>query len=162
MLHTQALHGRPYDGHTLNSATLKMVGITGVEPQRIYVDRGYCGHDYPNKHRVYRSGQKRGVFGTIKKELRRRSVIEPVIGHLKSDGRLGRNYLESTLGDQQNALLTDVGYNFRLLLKWLKRLFWCRILDSLIAKKVIQSIGNFPQFVKLYFYNPQLTSNASF
>ena len=162
VLHTQALHGRPFDGHTLNTVTQKMIGITGIEPKRIYVDRGYRGHDYPNKHRVYRSGQKRGVFGTIKKELRRRSVIEPVIGHLKSDGHLGRNYLKGALGDQQNALLTGAGYNFRLLLKWLRRLFWRCVLGHLIAKKVIQPIGNFAQFVKLYFYNQHLAIYASF
>ena len=162
VLHTQTLHGRPFDGHTLNTVTQKMIGITGIEPQRIYVDRGYRGHDYPNKHRVYRSGQKRGVFGVIKKELRRRSVIEPIIGHLKSDGHLGRNYLKGTLGDQQNALLTGVGYNFRLLLKWLRRLFWRCVLDGCFTKKLNQQIGNVAQYVKLYFYNAKLQTNLAF
>lgn len=100
-----------------------MAAWTGVTPERAYVDRGYRGHDYPHKHRVFRSGQKRGVHGVIKRELRRRSVVEPVIGHLKSDGHLGRNYLKGELGDQQNALFTAAGYNFRLLLKWFRRLF---------------------------------------
>ena len=162
VLHTQALHGRPFDGHTLKTVTQKMIGITGIEPQRIYVDRGYRGHDYPNKHRVYRSGQKRGVFGVIKKELRRRSVIEPIIGHLKSDGRLGRNYLKGTLGDQQNAVLTGVGYNFRLLLKWLRRLFWRCFLADLLSKKLAQSVGNFTQYATLLFYNPKLQANLDF
>ena len=162
VLHTQALHGRPFDGHTLNTVTQKMIGITGIEPKRIYVDRGYRGHDYPNKHRVYRSGQKRGVFGTIKKELRRRSVIEPVIGHLKSDGRLGRNYLKGTLGDQQNALLTGAGYNFRLLLKWLRQLFGRCILGYSLTQKINQPIGNIAQYAKLYFYNQRLKLRPAF
>ena len=123
--------------------------ITGIEPECIYVDRGYRGHNYSKKHRVYRSGQKRGVFGTIKKELRRRSVIEPVIRHLKSDGRLGRNYLKGTLGDQQNALLTGVGYNFRLLLKWLRKHFW-------LCCAVCLLIENMAQYARLHFYNQQL------
>ena len=96
---------------------------TGVRPDRAYVDRGYRGHDYPHPHNVFRSGQKRGVHGTIKKELRRRAVVEPIIGHLKSEGHLGRNYLKGRLGDQQNVLLSAAGYNFRLLLKWFKQLF---------------------------------------
>ena len=155
VLHTQALHGRPFDGHTLNTVTQNMIGITGIEPERIYVDRGYRGHDYPNKHRVYRSGQKRGVFGVIKKELRRRSVIEPVIGHLKSDGRLGRNYLKGTLGDQQNSLLTAVGHNFRLLLKWLRKHFWLRFWDPSIIEKWLYR-------AKLHLYNQQLNTNLCF
>ncbi len=94
MLHAAALHGRPYDGHTLKSVLFRLQGWTGVTPQRVYVDRGYRGRDYPNKHRVFRSGQKRGVHGSEKREPRRRSVVEPVMGHLKSDGHLGHNYLK--------------------------------------------------------------------
>ncbi len=123
VLHTSALHGRPYDGHTLRPVLEEMKDITGATPERVYVDRGYRGHDYPNKHRVFRSGQKRGVNGAIKKELRKRSLVEPIIGHLKSDGHLGRNYLKGELGDKQNAMLTAVGYNFRLLLKWFRHVF---------------------------------------
>ena len=132
-----------------------MIGITGIEPQRIYVDRGYRGHDYPNKHRVYRSGQKRGVFGVIKKELRRRSVVEPVIGHLKSDGHLGKNYLKGTLGDQQNALLTGAGYNFRLLLKWLRKHFWLHFLSPSIIEKCLYR-------ARLHLYNPTLQTSPAF
>jgi hypothetical protein len=75
------------------------------------VDRGYRGHDAPKPFRVFRSGQKRGVFGTIKRELRRRSAIEAVIGHLKTDGHLARNYLKGRLGDRVNAIFSAAGYN---------------------------------------------------
>ncbi len=67
---------------------------------------------------VFRSGQIRGVTAEIKKELRRRSAVEPVIGHMKSDGHLGRNYLHGKLGDKINAVLCGVGHNMRLLMKW--------------------------------------------
>ena len=100
VLHAQSFHDRPYDGHTLNTVLNGLTQITGVNVRRVYVDQG---HDYPNKHVVYRSGQKRGVTAAIKKELRKRSLVEPIIGHLKSDGHLGRNYLKGQLGDQQNA-----------------------------------------------------------
>ena len=66
--------------------------------------------------------RKRGVHGVIRKELRRRSAIEAVIGHLKTDGHLGRNYLKGRHGDQANAVLTAVGHNLRLVLRWLRAL----------------------------------------
>lgn len=123
VIHAQALHGRPYDGHTLKPVIAGMTRLTGIEPQRILVDKGYRGHDYGHPHRVYRSGQKRGVTTAIKKELKRRAVVEPLIGHLKNEGHLGRNYLKGIEGDKINVLLTAAGYNFRLLLKWLRRFF---------------------------------------
>ena len=60
---------------------------------------------YPNKLKVYKSGHKRGITPTIKKELRRRSAVEAVIGHLKTNGRLGRNFLKGRDGDKINAIL---------------------------------------------------------
>jgi IS5 family transposase len=58
----------------------------------------------------------------IKRELRRRSAIEPLIGHLKAEHRMGRNYLWHRAGDAANAVLAAVGYNFRRLIRWLKLL----------------------------------------
>ena len=54
------------------------------------VDKDHRGHGAANLRRVFISGQKRGVFGAIERELRRGSAIEPVIGHMKTDGHLGR------------------------------------------------------------------------
>ena len=96
--------------------------LTGREIERAYVDKGYRGHDAPNPWRVFKSGQKRGVHGQIKKELRRRSAIEAVIGHCKTDGHLDRNFLKGRLGDHINAVMSAVGYNLRLILKWLRKL----------------------------------------
>jgi hypothetical protein len=116
VLHAKALPGNPYDGHTLRAAIEDNERLTGREIERAYVDKGYRGHDAPNPHRVFISGQKRGVFGAIKHELRRRSAIEPVIGHMKAEGHLGRCYLRGTAGDAANAILTAVGHNLRLVL----------------------------------------------
>jgi transposase, IS5 family len=60
------------------------------------------------------------VFGTIKRELRRRSAIEAAIGHMKTDGHLGRCYLKGAAGDAANVILSAVGYNLRLVLAWLR------------------------------------------
>ena len=121
--HMKAFHENPYDGHTLEEVIGEMERWTGIEVERIYVDKGYQGHDYPNKFKVYKSGQKRGITPTIKKELRRRSAIEAVIGHMKTDGRLDRNFLKGRDGDKINAILVGAGYNYRLVLKWLRLLF---------------------------------------
>jgi len=80
VLHAEALPGNPYDGHSLARLIEETQALTGREIER-------------------------GVHGAIKHELRRRSAIEPVIGHMKSDGHLGRNFLKGRLGNQLNALL---------------------------------------------------------
>ena len=69
--------GYPYDGHTFRAVIDETQRLTGRENKRAYVDKGYRGHDAPNPRRVFISGQKRGVFGSIKRELRRRAAIEP-------------------------------------------------------------------------------------
>ena len=94
VLHAKSLPGNPYDGHTLRAAIEDTQRLTGREIERAYVDKGYRGHDAPHPRRVFISGQKRGVFGIIKRELRRRSAIEPLIGHMKEEGHLGRCYLK--------------------------------------------------------------------
>jgi len=122
ILHAKAFPGSPYDGHTLKEVIEETEALTGREIERAYVDKGYRGHDVPKPGRVFRSGQKRGVHGQIKRELRRRSAIEAVIGHCKTDGHLDRNFLHGRLGDRINALMSAVGYNLRLVLKWLRKL----------------------------------------
>jgi IS5 family transposase len=113
-----ALHGNPYDGHTLKETIAGVTAITGLEPERIFVDKGYRGRYYDKPLRVYRSGQRRGLTPLLQRLLRRRSAIEPVIGHMKEDGRLGRNFLHNRHGDRLNAILAGVGQNVRLLLRW--------------------------------------------
>jgi IS5 family transposase len=122
VLQSTALHGNPYDGHTLKGAIDEYIKDIGINPKRIYVDKGYRGHDPSLKLQVFKAGQKR-LAPQVKKEMKRRSAIEPVIGHLKNDGHLGRNFLKGRLGDKMNAILSGIGHNFRLLLRWIKDLF---------------------------------------
>lgn len=120
VLHATTLPGNPYDGHTLSAVIEATERLIGREIERAYVDKGYRGHDAANPRRVFISGQKRGVFGRIKRELRRRSAIEAVIGHMKAEGHLGRCYLKGRAGDAANVKLSAVGYNLRLVLAWLR------------------------------------------
>jgi IS5 family transposase len=138
VLHAKALPGNPYDGHTLADVIEQTQTLTGRQIERVYVDKGYRGHDVPNPRRVFISGQKRGVFGLIKRELRRRSAIEPIIGHLKAEGHLGRCYLKGHRGDAANAILSAVGFNLRLVLNWL------RIFLPQILKAIFHSPNPFP------------------
>jgi len=131
VLHAKSLPDNPYDGHTLKAVIEDTERLTGCPIERAYVDKGYRGHNTDNPRRVFISGQKRGVFGVIKRELRRRSAIEPVIGHLKAEGHLGRCYLKGRAGDAANAILSAVGYNFRRILAWL-RLLLRQILNAIM------------------------------
>jgi IS5 family transposase len=121
----RALPGNPYDGHTLAAQIAQTERITGVVLERAYVDRGYRGHD-ADRARVFISRQKRGLTPTIRRELRRRNAVEPVIGHMKADGLLNRNFLLGADGDAINAILAAAGHNLRLLRRWLTCLiaFW--------------------------------------
>lgn len=126
--------GNPYDGHTLATVIPEMEALVGNTLDRILADKGYRGHNAPQDHklRILISGQKRGVTPMIKRQLRRRAAVEPVIGHLKAEHRMGRNYLWYRQGDAANAILAAVGYNFRRLIRWL-RLLLCQILLALMA-----------------------------
>ena len=122
MLHARSLPDNPSDGHTLRNVIDRIEALTGCPIERAYVDKGYRGHDTQNPRRVFISGQKRGVFGAIKRELRRRCAIEPIIGHLKAEGHLGRCYLKGRAGDAANVVLSAVGHNFRRILALLREL----------------------------------------
>ena len=132
VLDAKALHGNPFDGHTLRTAVAGVEDMTGVEVRRIHVDKGYRGHNYPNKFRVWISGQVRRTTRALRREMKRRAAVEPVIGHLKAEHRMDRNYLKGRAGDRANAVLAAAGYNFSLLLRWLAELL--RALIALLAK----------------------------
>jgi len=121
-IHAKALPGNPYDGHTLAPVVPAIEQLIGNTIERIHADAGYRGHNAPPdyKFKVYTSRQKRAVTPQIQREMRRRSAIEPVIGHLKHEHRMDRNYLAHRHGDANNAILAAVGYNFSLLIRWLR------------------------------------------
>lgn len=126
---TQALHGNPYDGHTLGSAIGQVERLTGRTPNDVMVDQGYRGHGYAGLAviHVVRTIPKQATRA-LKRMLRRRAAIEPTIGHLKSDNRMNRNYLTGREGDKINAVLSAAGYNLRKLLRWVvfAPIFWLR------------------------------------
>ena len=85
-IHAKSLPGRPYDGHTLETVIPEIEELTGATLKRILADAGYRGHNAPGvyKLRVFTAKQKRRVTPAIKRQMKRRSAVEPVIGHLKT------------------------------------------------------------------------------
>ena len=137
VVHCKALPGNPYDGHTLATVLPEIERLTGAGLKRVIADAGYRGHNAPAslKHCVYTAGQKRGVTPALKRLMRRRSAVEPVIGHEKIDHRMNRNFLAGSAGDANNPVLAAVGYNILRLLRWLEELFAALMLMLRFAGK---------------------------
>ena len=143
----RSMPGNPYDGHTL-AETLEQVGIlTGTDrlPAMAIVDKGYRGVEIEGV-RILMSGQKRGITRTLKAMIKRRSAIEPAIGHMKMDGRLARNPLKGALGDALHAVMCGAGHNLRLILAAL-RLYCVRVglpMQAVIAALLAAPVENRP------------------
>jgi IS5 family transposase len=126
----RSMPGNPYDGHTLADTLQQVETLTDQRPSLAVVDRGYRGHGVQGT-RVLISGTRRGLTPRLTRLLRRRSAIEPEIGHMKTDGRLARCALKGTLGDALYAVLCGCGHNIRKILAHLRALL-AAILASLI------------------------------
>ena len=123
----RSMPGNPYDGHNL-AEMLEQVGIlTGMDtsPVTAIVDKGYRGVQVEGV-RILMPGQRRGITRILKAMIKRTSAIEPAIGHMKMDGRLGRNPLKGALGDALHAVMCGAGRNLRLILV-AQRIFCARI-----------------------------------
>ena len=140
----RSMPGNPYDGHTL-AETLEQVGIlTGTDkpPATAIVDKGYRGVEIEGVC-ILMSGQKRGITRSLKTMIKRRSAIEPAIGHMKMDGRLGRNPLKGALGDALHAVMCGAGHNLRLILAAL-RLYCTRFalpMQAFIAALIFATVN---------------------
>ena len=137
ILAIDALHGNPYDGHTLNDSLKQVKQVTGWTPLHAYCDRGYRGAAKEiTDTEVHLAGKKKkSMKASLWKWYARRSAIEPIFGHLKSDNRLERNHLQGRDGDRMNAILSGCGFNLRKLLRafflpFFRWLFWIKIAHS--------------------------------
>ena len=134
----RSLPGNPYDGHTLHLALEQAAVLMQQQPKEVFVDLGYRGATVPAGVKVYHRKLRCGITARLKRDIRRRSAIEPVIGHMKNDGRLRRNWLQGTEGDAFHAILCGCGHNLRMILRKLRlllvliflRLDWLPINDD--------------------------------
>jgi len=139
ILGIDAVHGNPFDGHTLKDALDQVKQITGWQPLHAYGDKGYRGvaKEIPDTE-VHLSGKKKkSMKASLWKWYARRSAIEPIFGHLKSDNRLERNHLQGKDGDRINAILSGCGFNLRKLL----RAFFLPFFRWLFGKYLGHSLG---------------------
>ena len=118
----RALHGNPYDGHTLKIA-LSQIDRIAQTPEQIFLDMGYRGHRMISKTEIHVDKRRRGrTSKSLWSWMKRRAAVEPSIGHLKQEHRMERNRLKGFEGDCVNAILSAAGMNFRKLLKAIKEL----------------------------------------
>lgn len=98
-----ALHGNPFDGHTLKKQIDQVERITGHRPEQAFVDQGYRGaKNHPANMKTHICGTKT-KSPALRRAMKRRSSIEPIIGHTKADNRMDRNYLKGQEGDRINC-----------------------------------------------------------
>ena len=126
MVGARTFPDNPYDGHTL-SAQLEQTGIlledVGRRPKEVVVDLGYRGVDRDNPDvEIIHRGKYKSLTAQQRRWLKRRQAVEPAIGHLKSDHRMDRCWLQGQLGDAMHAVLCATGYNLRWLLRAMVRL----------------------------------------
>jgi transposase, IS5 family len=129
ILGTQAFHGNPYDGHTLKQCIEQAEQITETNFIQATCDLGYRKHNYDGTCTIQIVNRyRKKVPQAIKFWWKRRSAIEPVIGHVKNEHGMSKNRLKGQMGDEVNAVLSSCGYNMR---KLLKAIFWRWIIFTL-------------------------------
>ena len=118
-----------YDGHTLEPALQQVEALTGKSPKTASVDRGYRGKSMIGDTKIqipkpFNKRQSQYQQQKLKQAHRKRAAIEPVIGHLKSDHRLNRNFYKGIFGDNINIMMVAAAFNFkRMMNKWKKSFF---------------------------------------
>ena len=137
-----AFKGNPYDGHTLPAHREQILRLTGYTPKEALTDRGYRGKRRVGDMEISiptsgTPGQSYYQKRKARKKFCKRAGIEPVIGHLKSDHRMMRNYLKGTLGDAINTMMAAAAYNMR---HWMNK----NALSSFVSwlKTLVEGLGN--------------------
>jgi len=120
-----AFEGNPYDGHTLEEHLIQTAYLTEKRPKIGIVDRGYKGKKNINGTVIILpSAPKKNVTQYQKqkarKRFRARAGIEPIIGHIKHDHGMLRNYLKGAIGNQLNTILAGTGFNLKKMLNRIK------------------------------------------
>ena len=132
----RSMPGNPYDGHTVDSQIEQIGILTGTTPKLALVDRGYRGVQASAGTRLLVSHTRR-LPKSLKKLLKRRQVVEPMIGHMKADWLLDRNWLRGALGDAMHAVLCGAGHNLRMILAHLRVLYCAFIAQLMLAMLIV-------------------------
>jgi IS5 family transposase len=119
---TESLH----DSKTLPAVLEQYERLMGKEVKNIFLDRGYRGPKMINNTALHIPKPNKNITQAQRKRHKRRAAIEPVIGHLKYNYRMSRNYLKGAVGDAMNVILAATAMNFkRMMNKWkVEFVFW--------------------------------------
>jgi IS5 family transposase len=127
-----------FDGHTLEPVLEQTERLVGKAPKKAAVDRGYRGRNQIGETQILLpkpfndKTQTKYQQNKLKEAHKKRAAIEPVIGHLKTDHRLGRNFYKGIVGDNINIMLAAAGFNFkRMMNKW--KLSYCQFFQELFS-----------------------------
>lgn len=112
-----------HDSKTLALALEQHQRLTDKQAKNIFVDRGYQGPKTINETKIFTPKPEKNITKTKRKRHSRRAAIEPVIGHLKSDYRMNRNFLKGVIGDEINVLLAAAAMNFKRVMNLWKQRF---------------------------------------
>ena len=117
ILGIQAFHGNPYDGHTLEESLSRAKTLSKMSIKEAYVDQGYKGHGVSDVEVNIVNWNRKDISRSKRKKMKRRSAIEPVIGHMKNDFGNFRNQFHGKHGDKIAALFLGIGFNLRKIFK---------------------------------------------
>lgn len=135
---TDTLH----DSKTLPFALDQYERLTGKQPVHLFLDRGYRGPKMINDTHLHTPKPDKDITQSKRRRHKRRAAIEPVIGHLKHDYRMLRNYLKGSSGDSINLLLSAAAMNFKRVMNLWKqgiRVFIHFVFNLLIIKSNLLS-----------------------
>jgi IS5 family transposase len=139
-----------HDSKTLPTALEQYERLTGKPARNVFSDRGYTGPKKINETNLHTPKPDKNITLKKKKRYSRRAAIEPVIGHLKSDYRMARNYLKGINGDAINVMLSAAAFNFKRVMNIFKKKM------SILYSNIIEIIYNvfcllFTRKIKLTF-----------
>jgi IS5 family transposase len=118
-----------HDSKTLHKAVEQYERLTNKKAKNIYVDRGYPGQKKINEINIHVPKPDKNITKTKRRRHSRRAAIEPVIGHLKRDYRMGRNFLKGIIGDEINVLMAAAAMNFKRVINlWRSEAIYCWLL----------------------------------
>ena len=129
ILGAYSLPKNDYDGHALEPTLEQVERVSGYRPAVAIGDKGFRGKTHcgtteivtPNRPKKNATAYEKRK---AKARFRRRAAIEPRIGHLKSDFRLGRNFLKGQVGDAINLLLAAAASNLSL---WMRQVLFALV-----------------------------------
>ncbi len=102
-----------HDSKTLPAALQQHERLTGIKAKEVFADRGYRGPKQINDTHIHLPKPEKNITVSKRNKHKRRAAIEPVIGHLKHDYRMARNFLKGSYGDAVNLMLAASAMNFK-------------------------------------------------